>query len=93
MPKFLIQRDLPGAGNLTEDELQAISAKSNDVLAGMSPRAKWLHSYVTDDQIVCLYVADDEEAVLEHGRCGGFPVNKVSRVRNVIDPATGEKAA
>jgi hypothetical protein len=93
MPKFLIERDLPGAGNLTSDELQAISAKSNDVLATMSPRAKWLHSYVTEDQIVCVYVADDEEAVLEHARCGGFPATRISRVATVIDPATGEKAA
>lgn len=93
MPKFLIQRDLPGAGNLTDDELQAISAKSNDVLAAMSPRAKWLHSYVTDDQIICVYVADDEEAVLEHARGGGFPANRISRVASVIDPATGERAA
>lgn len=93
MPKFLIERDLPGAGNLTADELQAISAKSNEVLAGMAPRASWLHSYVTDDQIVCVYVASDEEAVLEHARCGGFPANKISRVRTVIDPVTGEKAA
>lgn len=93
MPKFLIQRDIAGAGNLRADELQAISAKSNEVLAGMSPRAKWLHSYVADDQIVCVYVADDEEAVLEHARCGGFPATKVSRVSAVIDPATGEEAA
>lgn len=93
MPKFLIERDLPGAGNLTSDELQSISAKSNEVLAAMAPRASWLHSYVTDDQIVCVYVADDEDAVREHARAGGFPVDKVSRVRTVIDPATGEKAA
>lgn len=93
MPKFLIERDIPGAGNLTPDDLQAIAAKSNEVLAGMAPRASWLHSYVTDEQIVCVYVAEDEEAVLEHARCGGFPANTISRVRTVIDPATGEKAA
>lgn len=93
MPKFLIQRDIPGAGSLSADELQAISAKSNTVLAGMAPRASWLHSYVTDDQIVCVYVADDEEAVLEHARSGGFPANKISRVRTIIDPATGEEVA
>ena len=93
MPKFLIEREIPGAGKLTGDELQAISAKSNEVLAGMGARATWLHSYVTDDAIVCVYVADDEDAVYEHARTGGFPADKVRTVRTVIDPATGEKAA
>ena len=93
MPKFLIERDIPGAGHLSADELQAISAKSNAVLAGMAPRASWLHSYVTDEKIVCVYVAENEEAVLEHARCGGFPANTISRVKAVIDPVTGEKVA
>ena len=90
MPKYVIERELPGAGNLTSGELQAISAKSNEVLAGMDSRAKWLQSYVTDDKIYCVYVANDEAAVREHARSGGFPANTISRVSTVIDPASGE---
>lgn len=93
MPKFLIERDIPGAGSFTDEEVQAIATKSNGVLAGMAPHAQWLHSYVTDDQIVCVYVADDKEAVLEHARCGGFPATRVQRIRRVIDPVTAETAA
>ena len=91
MPKFVIERELPGAGSLSADELRTISAKSNEVLAGMSPRAKWLQSFVTTDKIYCVYVADDEAAVREHAECGGFPANVVSQVAAVIDPSTGEK--
>ena len=90
MPKFVIERNIPGAGSLSSDELHAISKKSNEVLADMAPRAQWLHSYVTDDKIYCVYVADNEAAVLEHAECGGFPANVVSRVGTVIDPTTGE---
>lgn len=90
MPKYVIERELPGAGNLSSDELHAISAKSNEVLAGMENRAKWLQSYVTDDKIYCVYVAQDENAVREHARVGGFPANAVSRVSAVIDPTSGE---
>jgi hypothetical protein len=90
MPKFVIERNLPGAGSLSSDELHAISKKSNEVLADMAPRAQWLHSYVTDDKIYCVYVADNEAAVLEHAECGGFPATVVSRVGTVIDPTTGE---
>lgn len=90
MPKFVIERTLPGAGSLTASELQAISRKSNEVLAGMAPRAQWQHSYVTDDKIYCVYLADDAEAVYEHARCGGFPADSVSRVSTVIDPTTGD---
>lgn len=93
MPKFLIERDIPGAGSFTHDEVQAIATKSNEVLAAMAPRAQWLHSYVTDGQIVCVYVAEDEEAVLVHARCGGFPATRVQRIRRVIDPVTAEAAA
>jgi hypothetical protein len=88
MPKFVIERELPGAGSRAE--LHSISAKSNQVLADMAPRAQWLQSYVTDDKIYCVYVAEDEKAVLEHAECGGFPANVVSRVSSVIDPTTGE---
>jgi hypothetical protein len=90
MPKYVIERGIPGAGGLSGDELRAISAKSNEVLAGMSPRAKWLQSYVTDDKVFCVYVADDEAAVREHAECGGFPADAINRVAAVIDPSTGE---
>jgi hypothetical protein len=90
MPKFVIERDLPGAGSLSDDELHTISAKSNQVLADMAPRAQWMQSYVTDDRLYCVYVAEDEAAVREHAERGGFPANRVSRVVTVIDPITGE---
>ncbi|MDZ5620054.1 DUF4242 domain-containing protein [Nocardioides bizhenqiangii] len=90
MPKYVIERELPGAGQLSADELHAISGKSNAVLAGMAPRAQWLHSYVTTDKIYCVYVAEDEAAVLEHAENGGFPANVISRVSTVIDPVTAE---
>ena len=90
MPKFVIERTLPGAGKLSADELHTISAKSNQVLADMAPRAKWLQSYVTTDKIYCVYVADDEAAVREHAEAGGFPADNVSLVSAVIDPSSGE---
>jgi hypothetical protein len=90
MPKYVIERELPGAGQLTAAELHAIAGKSNQVLADMAPRATWQQSYVTDDKIYCVYVAENEAAVLEHASAGGFPANVVSRVSTVIDPATGE---
>jgi hypothetical protein len=88
MNRYLIERTLPGAGRLSADELQAISQKSVDVLAGMAPRAQWVQSYVTDDKIICVYLADDEAAVREHGACGGFPVDEVHQIHHVIDPMT-----
>jgi len=90
MPKYVIERELPGAGQLSSEELRAISGKSNSVLAEMAPRAQWLHSYVTSDKVYCVYVAQDEAAVLEHAERGGFPANVVSKVATVIDPVTGE---
>jgi hypothetical protein len=90
MPKYVIERELPGAGQLSTDELHAISVKSNEVLAGMDGRAKWQQSYVTDDKIYCVYFADDQQAVLEHAAAGGFPANKISQVATVIDPGSGE---
>jgi hypothetical protein len=90
MPKYVIERELPGAGQLTTDELHAISGKSNQVLADMSGRAVWQQSYVTDDKIYCVYTAENEAAVLEHAAAGGFPANTVSKVSTVIDPSTGE---
>jgi hypothetical protein len=90
MPKFVIEREIPGAGSLSAAELHTIAAKSNQVLTDMAPRAQWLESFVTSDKIYCVYVADDEAAVYEHAECGGFPANAVSRVATVIDPTTGE---
>jgi hypothetical protein len=90
MPKYVIERELPGAGSLTAAELHSISAKSNQVLAGMDGRAQWLESYVTGDKLFCVYVAEDAAAVQEHADCGGFPANAIHRVATVIDPTTGE---
>jgi len=88
MQKFLVERTIPGAGQLTTAELAAIAHKSNGVIATMAPRLQWVQSFVTDDALVCLYVADDEEAIREHGRRGGFPVDGVRSVRTMIDPTT-----
>jgi hypothetical protein len=90
MPKFVIERDLPGAGDLSGAELQGISQKSNQVICDLGPEIRWLQSYVTDDKIYCIYVAPDEDILFEHARCGGFPATKVSRVTSVIDPSTGD---
>lgn len=90
MPKFIIEREIPGAGKLSPQELRAISQKSCAVLKEMGPQIQWVQSYVTDDKIYCVYVAPNEEAVREHARQGGFPANQVSRVRSVIDPTTAE---
>jgi hypothetical protein len=90
MPKYVIERDIPGAGKLTPHDLQAIAQKSCGVLREMGPGVQWVQSYVTDDKIYCVYVAANEEAVREHARKGGFPANRVARVRAVIDPTTGE---
>jgi len=90
MPRYLIERELPGAGRLTADEVRGIARKSNEVLAGMAGRAHWVESYVTDDAITCVYIADNPEAVREHAASGGFPVTTIREVRSVIDPATAE---
>ena len=90
MPKFVIEREIPGAGKLSADELQGISQKSCGVLHEMGPRIQWLHSYVTDDKIYCVYIAPDEKAIREHAAKGGFPANRVSRIARVIDPTTSE---
>lgn len=90
MPKYVIERELPGAGQLSAEDLHTISGKSNEVLAAMNGRAQWQHSYVASDKIYCVYVADDEGAVREHAERGGFPANVISRVATVIDPVTGE---
>jgi hypothetical protein len=90
MPKFVIERDIVGAGKLPKQELQAISQKSCSVLHGMGPKIQWVQSYVTDDKIYCVYIAPDEEIVKAHAQKGGFPANTVARVRSVIDPTTAE---
>jgi Protein of unknown function (DUF4242) len=90
MPKFVIERDLPGAGKLTPQQLQEISGKSCGVLRAMGPQIQWVQSYVTDDKIYCVYIAPDEKAVREHAKRGGFPANRVSEVRTMIDPTTAE---
>jgi Protein of unknown function (DUF4242) len=90
MPKYVIERTLPGAGELSQDELKGISQKSNQVLCDLGPEIRWLQSYVTDDKIYCVYVAPDEDMILEHARCGGFPADRVSKVSAMIDPSTGE---
>ncbi|HLJ73828.1 MAG TPA: DUF4242 domain-containing protein [Thermoanaerobaculia bacterium] len=90
MPKFVIERDLPGAGKLTPEQLQAISEKSCGVLQAMGPKIQWVQSYVTDDKIYCVYIAPDENTVREHAKRGGFPANRVSQVRTMIDPTTSE---
>jgi hypothetical protein len=92
MPKYVIEREIPGAGNLTSDELQGIAQKSNEVLHDMGGKVVWQQSYVAEDKIYCVYVAPDAESVREHARCGGFPANVVTRVSTVIDPATAEAA-
>ncbi len=89
MPKFVIERELPGAGQLSSDELHAISGKSNAVLSGMNGRAQWQQSYVTDDKLYCVYIADDTDTVREHARCGGFPADVVTEVHATIDPTSG----
>jgi hypothetical protein len=91
MPKYVIERELPGAGKLSPQELQAISQKSCGVLNEMGPRIQWLQSYVTDDRIYCVYIAPNAEMVREHARHGGFPANRVSEVKAVIDPTTAEE--
>ncbi|HEV2113306.1 MAG TPA: DUF4242 domain-containing protein [Terriglobales bacterium] len=90
MPKFVIEREIPNAGNLTDDELHAIAQKSVGVLKEMGPEIQWLHSYVTGNKIYCVYLAPDEASVREHARRGGFPANRISAVRNMIDPTTAE---
>jgi cell division inhibitor SulA len=90
MPKYVIERELPGAGKLSPAQLQGISQKSCGVLQNLGPQIQWVTSYVTDDKIYCVYIAPNAEMVREHAKQGGFPANKVSQVRSVIDPTTAE---
>jgi hypothetical protein len=90
MPKYVIERNIPGAGKLGASDLKAISQKSCSVIRNMGPEIQWVHSYVTDDKIYCVYVAPDEAAVREHATRGGFPANSIARVHTVIEPVTAE---
>jgi Protein of unknown function (DUF4242) len=90
MPKYVIERELPGAGALSAEQLQGISQKSCGVLRNLGPQIQWLESYVTKDKIYCVYIAPDEAMVREHARQGGFPANRVSEVKTIIDPTTSE---
>ena len=92
MPKYLIERTVPGAGQMDAAALAAIAGASNTVLRDLGPDVQWVQSYVSDDTITCIYVAANEEIIREHGRCGGFPVDAVHEVRAVIDPTTAEMA-
>jgi hypothetical protein len=90
MPKYIIERDIPGAGKLGKQDLAGISQKSCSVLNEMGPKIQWVQSYVTDDKVYCVYIAPDEKAVREHAKRGGFPANRVSEVKSTIDPTTAE---
>ena len=90
MPKFVIEREIPGAGDLSSEDLHGISEKSCAVLRELGPQVQWVQSYVTDNKIYCIYIAPDETSVRKHAEMGGFPANSVSEVRTVIDPTTAE---
>ena len=90
MPKYVIERELPGAGKLGAAELQGISQKSCGVLSELGPQIQWVHSYVTGDKIYCVYIAPNEEIVRQHAQRGGFPANRISEVKTIIDPTTAE---
>ena len=92
MPRYVIERELPGVGDLSDEQLQAISQTSCGVLNVLGPQIQWVHSYVTGDRIYCVYIAPNEELIREHARQGGFPATRVSEVRAVIDPTTAERA-
>jgi len=90
MPKYVIEREIPGAGNLSHDQLQAISQTSCGVLRKLGPEIQWVHSYVTGDKIYCVYIAPNEQLVREHASQGGFPANSIAEVKSIIDPTTAE---
>lgn len=90
MPKYVIEREIPGAGELTPEQLQGISQTSCGILNRMGPQIQWLHSYVTGDKVYCIYIAPNEAAIKEHAEQGGFPANKISEIKTIIDPTTAE---
>ncbi len=91
MPKFVIEREIPNAGKLSPEELRGISQKSCGVLRNLGPQIQWVQSYVTDDKVYCVYIAPNKELVQEHAKQGGFPANRISEVKSVIDPTTAER--
>jgi Protein of unknown function (DUF4242) len=90
MPKFLIEREIPGAGSMSPQQLQGVAEKSCSVLRDLGPKIQWIESYVTDNKIYCVYIAPNEETVREHAARGGFPANRVSEIKRMIDPTTAE---
>ncbi|PYS32211.1 MAG: DUF4242 domain-containing protein [Acidobacteria bacterium] len=90
MPKYVIEREIPGAGNMSPQELQSVSQKSCSVLQNLGPQIQWLHSYITGDKIYCVYIAPNEEMIQAHAEQGGFPANRISEIKTVIDPTTAE---
>jgi hypothetical protein len=90
MPKFIIEREVPGAGKMSSEELKNLTSASCCILRDMGPQIQWQQSYVTENKLYCVYIAPDEQAVMEHAKIGGFPANKISRVTTIIDPTTGE---
>jgi len=93
MPKYLIEREIPGAGNLSQSDLQEISQTSCGVLQKMGPQIQWVQSYVTGDKIYCVYISPNEEMIRDHAQQGGFPANRISEIKSVIDPTTAEQSA
>lgn len=91
MPKYLIEREVPGVGNLSAQETQALSQKSCSVLQNLGPQIQWVQSYATGDKIYCVYIAPNEEMIREHAKQGGFPANRVSEIKTIIDPTTAEE--
>jgi hypothetical protein len=90
MPKFIIEREIPGAGKLSPEQLQGIAQKSCNVIRSLGPQIQWVESYVTDDKLYCVYIAPSDEMIREHARQGGFPANRISAIRRTIDPTTAE---
>jgi hypothetical protein len=90
MPKYIIEREIPGAGALSAQDLQGISQKSCGILNEMGPKIQWVESYVTDDKIYCVYIAPDEATIKQHAESGGFPANRISEIKTMIDPTTAE---
>ena len=93
MPKYVIEREIPGAGNLSPQELQSVSQTSCNVLRKMGPDIQWVQSYVTGDKVYCIYIAPNEEMIRQHAREGGFPANSISEIKTIIDPTTSEAKA
>ncbi len=93
MPKYLIEREIPGAGNLSKTDLQGISQTSCGVLQKMGPEIQWIQSYVTGDKVYCVYISPNEEMIRQHAQQGGFPANRISEIKSVIDPSTAEQSA